>query len=165
MSSTTVPSLPGLAALTTFIGGKDAPIPEKGNLTPSIFDEFKTAANSFFRKSKITDEHEKVLVLLNSFRDPHIDSYIKNNKTRVLAETYILENLLSDLHKRFLPPSWAMDLYRQTVLSKMLSNETFEDFCTRVVWEAEILRVDCGFRTHVTYVQNLNNSSKQQADP
>lgn len=31
-------------------------------------------------------------------------------------------------------------------------------------WEAEILRVDCRFRSHVNYVQDLNNSSKCQAD-
>jgi hypothetical protein len=54
MSSTSVPALPGLAPLTTFIGGKDTPILEKGNLTPSIFDDFKTAASSFFRKAKIS---------------------------------------------------------------------------------------------------------------
>jgi RNase H-like domain found in reverse transcriptase/Reverse transcriptase (RNA-dependent DNA polymerase)/Integrase zinc binding domain/Chromo (CHRromatin Organisation MOdifier) domain/Aspartyl protease len=217
MSTTTVPALPGLAALTTFIGGKDAPILEKGNLTPSIFDEFKTAATSFFRKAKITDDHEKVLVLLNSFRDPRVDSYIKNNKTRIHTAEYVFDNLLSDLRKRFLPPTWAMDLYRQTVNSKMVSNESFEDFCTRVVaannllegdplhlshdslrktiegnmsqyladaiavlsteerqkieghtdfyeWEADILRVDRRFRSHVNYVQDINNSAKRQAD-
>lgn len=215
MSSTSVPSLPGLAPLTMFISGKDAPILEKSNFTPSIFDDFKTAATSFFRKSKITDEHEKVLVLLNSFRDPRIDSYIKNNKTRVLAETYVFDNLLSDLRKRFLPPSWAMDLYHQTVLSKMVSNEMFEDFCTRIVagnnllegdplhlsheslrkmiegnmsqyladaisnlspeerqkiadladfyeWEAEILRVNRRFCSHISYVKNIN---KCQSEP
>jgi hypothetical protein len=110
-----------------------------------------------------------------------------------------------------------MDLYRQTVNSKMLNNETFEDFCTRVVagnnllegdalhlshanlrktieghmsqyladaiavlspeehqkitdledfyeWEAEILRVDRRIRSHVSYVQDMNNSSKRNAD-
>jgi hypothetical protein len=208
MSTTTVPALPGLAPLTTFIGGKDAPILEKGNLTPSIFDNFKTAAIAFFRKTKITDDHEKALALLNSFHDPLIDSYIKNNKTRIHTEIYVFKNLFSDLHKRFLPPTWAMDLYRQTVNSKMLQNESFEDFCTRVVagnnllegdtlhlshenlrktiegnmaqyladaiavlspeehqkidaladfyeWEAEILRVDRRFRSHVSYVQIL----------
>lgn len=217
MSTTTVPAIPGLAALTTFIGGKDAPILENGNLTPSIFDDFKMAATSFFRKAKIFDDHKKVLALLNSFRDPRIDSYIKNNKARINDEEYLFDNLLSDLRKRFLPPAWAMDLYRQTVNSKMLSNESFEDFCTRVVsannllegdplhlshnslrktiegnmaqyladaiavlspeerqkieahtdfykWEADILRVDRCFRSHINYVQDINNAAKRQSD-
>jgi hypothetical protein len=103
MSTTTVPALPGLATLTTFIGGKDTPISEKGNLTPSIFYEFKTTATSFFSKVKIRDDHEKVLVLLNSFCDPWIDSYIKNNKTCIHAVEYVFDNLLSNLRKIFLP--------------------------------------------------------------
>lgn len=67
MTSTSVPTLPGLAALTTFIGSKDTLILEKGDLSPSIFDDFKNTALTFFRRTKVVNNHERVLVLLNSF--------------------------------------------------------------------------------------------------
>jgi hypothetical protein len=144
---------------------------------------------------------------------------LKTTKLAFMWKPTFFDNLLSDLRKRFLPPtsSWAMDLYRWTVNSKMVQQETFEDFCTHIVtgnnllegdalhlshenlrktiegnmsqyladaiavlspevrqkiealenfyeWEAEILRVDRRFRSHVTYVQDMNNNSKRHAD-
>ena len=133
MSSTTSPTLPGMAALTTFTGGKEAPILEAGNPTASLFDEFRDSAIVFFRRHKINDPHDKVLTVLNCFRDPRIDSWIKNNKTRINEPPYSFDDLLSELRKCFLDPRWAKNLLRTVVNSKMLSDEMFETFVTRVV--------------------------------
>ena len=92
-------------------------------------------------RAKLWMNTKKVIILLNSFCDPHIDSYIKNNKTHILADGYLFKNFLSDLCKRFLSP-WAMDLYHQAVLSKMLSNKTFKDFCTHVIAGKNLLEGD-----------------------
>ena len=122
-----------MATLTTFMGGKDAPILEVGNPTASLFDEFRDAALVFFCKHKITDGHDKVCSILNCFRDPRIDSWIKNNKLHINENTYTFDDLLSDLRKRFLDPHWAKNLRRTIVNSKMSAGETFETFVTRVV--------------------------------
>ena len=87
----------------------------------------------FFRKHKITDGHDKVCSVLNCFRDPCIDSWIKNNKLRINENTYTFDDLLSDLHKQFLDPHWAKNLCRTVVNSKMSAGETFETFVTHVV--------------------------------
>ena len=133
MSLTTTPVIPGMATLTTFTGGKDAPLLEVGNPTASLFDEFHDAALVFFRKHKITDGHDKVCSVLNCFHDPCIDSWIKNNKLRINENTYTFDDLLSDLCKRFLDPHWAKNMHRTVVNSKMSAGETFETFVTRVM--------------------------------
>jgi len=132
MSSTSTPAFPGHATLTTYVGGKDAPVLEVGELSPAIIDDFCSAADTFFRKSKVIDEHEKVVLLLNSFRDPHIDSWLKNSKAKINADTYTFDSFMSDIWKRFLPPTWAMDLYRTEVTAKM-QNKRWDKFVTGVV--------------------------------
>ena len=87
MSSTTTSVLPGMATLTTFTGGKDTTILEVGNPTASLFDKFCDAALIFFHKHKIIDGHNKVCSILNYFHDPHIDSWIKNNKLHINEDT------------------------------------------------------------------------------
>ena len=99
-----------MATLTTFSGGKDVPILEVGNPTPGIFDDFRDTTLVFFHKHKITEEHNKVISVLNCFWDPRIDTWIKNNKPHINEDTYTFENLLSELCKRFLDPHWAKNL-------------------------------------------------------
>ena len=99
MSTTTTPALPRMATFTTFTGGKDAPILEAGNPMASLFDDFHDATIVFFHKHKIADEHDRALTVVNCFCDPHVDSWIKNNKACINEEAYTFENLLSKIQQ------------------------------------------------------------------
>lgn len=150
MLTMTTPALPGMATLTTFTGGKDAPILKAGNPTASLFDEFCNATIVFFHKHKIADEHDRALTVVNCFHDPHVNSWIKNNKAHINEEAYTFENLLSDLCRMFLDLHWAKNLCCTVGNSKMSTDEMFKNFVTCVIAGNNLLD---GHPLHLSHVQ------------
>ena len=111
---------------------KTPPILDPGRITPAVVMEFQEYATAFFAKTK-TPEEEQVTALLTSFREPMVANWAKMNKFRFCAAGFTFPMFMTELRKRFLPPFWENQLFRNIVNAKMLNSESFSDFADRVI--------------------------------
>jgi hypothetical protein len=121
-----------MASIKFHEGHKTAPILTAGNISPTIIAQFFEYLESFFHKAKITDA-EKVRNALSSFQDIRIDNWIKNNRTRFLADTYTFDEFQAELRTRFLDPHWETMIFRTVVNCQMANTESFIEYANRVM--------------------------------
>jgi len=121
-----------MASVKFHDGHKVAPVLTAGDLSPAIISQFVEYLNAFFHKCKIPDG-DKVRNTLTSFQDIRIDNWVKNNRTKFLADDYTFDNFTSELRKRFLDPHWESMILRNVVNSQMTNTEPFIDFGNRVM--------------------------------
>jgi hypothetical protein len=113
-------------------GHKTAPILTEGNVSPAILAQLFQYFNSYFHKSKISED-EKIRSALMSFHDIKIDNWVKNNQDRFLADGFTFELFTAELRKRFLDPNWESSIVRNIVNCQMTTNESFTTFANRVM--------------------------------
>jgi len=115
------------------------PILSEGELTPKALMTFEEDCNSYFLNAKggVTQE-QKVLRILNSFRDTHVRNWITTDRAALTALTF--EAFMLRLRAEFLPPNWEDKVCSRILGSKMSRNDRFIHWARSLQAENYVLR-------------------------
>ncbi|PPQ82877.1 hypothetical protein CVT26_007554 [Gymnopilus dilepis] len=60
-------------------------------------------------------------------------TWIEMNRDKFLAEDYLFETFMADMRSRFLEPGWEINTLRKYVYVRMMDDQSFEDYATRII--------------------------------
>ena len=115
------------------------PILSEGELTPKALMTFEEDCNSYFLNAKggVTPE-QKVLRILNSFRDTHVRNWITTDRAALIELSF--EDFMLCLRAEFLPPNWEDKVRSRILGSKMSRNDRFIHWARSLQAEKYVLR-------------------------
>jgi hypothetical protein len=126
-------------AVSLYTNLSHPPILSEGELTPKTLLTFEEDCNSYFLNAKggVADE-QKVLRVLNSFRDTHVRNWITTDRAALIALSF--EDFMQRLRTEFLPPNWEDKVRSRILGSKMPRNERFIHWARSLQAENYVLR-------------------------